>query len=243
MNRYIYLDLETIPAQRPDVIAEIRATIKPPGNIKKAESIAEWMKTEADAAVDEAYRKTGLDGAFGQICVIGLALDDAAPQTIWSADWQHPNCERELLEDFGHLLTDRIPLSAERAMCVVGHNVAGFDLRYIVQRSIINNVMPVRVIAAAAQAKPWETDKVYDTMVQWVGLGKSISLDKLCKALSVPTPKSDITGATVWDAVQAGRIAEVADYCKRDVAATRAVHHRMTFQTAAVEYIFEDVPA
>lgn len=266
MNRYLYLDIETLPAQRPDVIAEISASLqskldadieacRPPGNYKKQETIDAWMAEEHpkavqalrncfDADVDAAYRKTGLDGAFGQICVIGFALDGQDPHAVWSADWQHPNCERELLEDFGHFLTDRIPLSAERAMCVVGHHVAGFDLRYLVQRSIVNGVMPVRVIAGAAQAKPWETDKVYDTMVQWSGIGRAISLDKLCKALSVPTPKTDITGATVWDAVKAGRIAEVAEYCKRDVIATRAVHLRMTFQTTpvAVEDM-EDVPA
>jgi predicted PolB exonuclease-like 3'-5' exonuclease len=118
--------------------------------------------------------------------------------------------------------------------------VAGFDLRYMVQRSIVNNVRPHRIIAAAAQAKPWESDKVFDTMVQWAGIGNRIALDKLCRALSVPTPKTGITGAQVWDEVKAGRIRDVAAYCKKDVIATREVHRRLTFQTVAPVLEFED---
>lgn len=242
MQNYLYLDIETIPAQRPDVMEEIRATIKPPGNIKKAESIEAWMKDEAPAAIDEAYRKTGLDGAYGQICVIGFAVDDAEPRTVWMSPWDHPDCERELLEDFYLSLNSEVSPSSERSIAVVGHNVAGFDLRFMVQRSIIRGVRPHGIISRASQAKPWETDKVFDTMVQWSGVGKSISLDKLCKALGIQSPKGDITGATVWPAVQAGRIAEVADYCKGDVIATREVHRRLTFQPAKVEQL-EDVPA
>jgi hypothetical protein len=264
MIAQLYIDLETVPAQRPDVLEELRAAeaesltaalaaVKPPGNYKKQETIDEWMATEAPkvkqalidastANVDAAYRKTGLDGTFGQICVIGWALNDEPASTIWSHDWA--NSERELLEAFGCALTDAIPANMERTTCVIGHNVVGFDLRYLTQRSIVNNVRPHRVIAAAAQAKPWELERVYDTMVQWGGTGAKPggSLDKLCRALSVPTPKGDITGATVWDAVQAGRIADVAAYCARDVEAVRAVHRRMTFSSVVVEQ-FEDVPA
>jgi hypothetical protein len=102
----------------------------------------------------------------------------------------------------------------------------------LAQRHIVNGIRPHIVIGRAAQAKPWEGDKVFDTMVQWTGSASvRISLDKLCKALSIPTPKDGgITGATVWDAVQEGRIAEVAAYCAGDVLATREAWRRMTYQ-------------
>jgi hypothetical protein len=252
----LVIDIETIPSQRPDVLEEITESrfaelqaamqaIKPPGNYKKEDTIVAWwadeapkiidgMKAAASADVEAAYRKTGLDGAFGQICVIGFAIDDDAPRTVWAPEWSRPGIEKELLEDFACVLTDLIPMSQERTTCVIGHNVAGFDLRFLMQRSIVNGVRPHRVIASAAQAKPWEQDKVFDTMLQWSGLGKSVSLDKLCRALSIPTPKTGITGAQVWDEVKAGLIAEVAAYCRRDVEATRAVHRRLTFQADPV---------
>lgn len=238
MQNYLYLDLETIPAQRPDVLEEIRANIKPPGTIKKPESIAAWMENESANAVDEAYRKTGLDGAFGQICVAGFALDDGDARTIWADDWDRPGYEIDLLEDFYQALHEIIPANQERAITVVGHSVANFDIRFMIQRSIVNRVKPHRIIAAAAQAKPWD-GTVFDTMTQWAGFGNRISLDKLCRALSVPTPKTGIDGSKVWDEVREGRIRDVVGYCGRDVNATREVHRRMTFQSAP--QTFEDV--
>ena len=67
----VYLDIETIPAQSPEYRDKVRATIKPPGNIKKPESIAAWMAENADAAVDETVAKTSFDPAAGHICCIG----------------------------------------------------------------------------------------------------------------------------------------------------------------------------
>lgn len=248
----LYIDIETIPAQRPDVLEEIRASkqeeltaalaaIKPPGNYKKQETIDEWWANEApakkaelqaafDADVEETYRRTGLDGAFGQICVIGYAIDDGEPQYL-TADDLTAASEVVLLESFACVLTDLIPHSELFTTTVIGHNVAAFDLRFLVQRHIVNNVRPHMIIARAAQAKPWEQDKVFDTLVQWGGMGAKAggSLDKICKALRIPSPKDGIDGSKVWDFVRDGRLQEVADYCARDVAATRAVHRRMTF--------------
>jgi len=254
MQEHLYLDIETIPAQRPDVLAEIRESkqtqlaadidaIRAPGNYKDAEKIAAWMSNEGqqkaqalhdafDADVDAAYRKTGLDGAYGQICVIGFALDNASART-YRVDNLDSLQEGSLLADFSDWLEQTIKPSAQRSICVVGHNVCNFDLRFLVQRHIVHGVQPHPIIRAASQAKPWDAT-VFDTMVQWAGVGKSISLDKLCKALGIKSPKGDLDGSKVWDYVQAGRIAEVAEYCAGDVAATREVHRRLTFRAAPV---------
>jgi hypothetical protein len=248
----LYIDIETIPAQRPDVLEEIRASkqadldaalaaIAPPGNYKKQETIDEWMANEApkvaaklkdafESDVDDTYRRTSFDGAFGQVCVIGYALGDSQPEYV-KADDLTAASEVALLQAFSCVLTDLIPRNEEFSTTVIGHNVAAFDLRFLVQRHIINGVRPHGVIARAAQAKPWEQEKVFDTMIQWGGSGAKAggSLDKLCKALSIPSPKGAIDGSKVWDFVKAGEIVQVAEYCAKDVAATRAVHKRMTF--------------
>jgi 3'-5' exonuclease len=227
----LFIDIETIPAQRPDVMEEIKASIKAPGQFKKPESIAEWLRTEGPSAVEDAYRKTGLDGAYGQICVVGLAVNDFDPVAICELDWEDPGAERRILETLGCQLTDLIAPNGTFTTCVIGHNVSAFDLRFLLQRSIVNGIRPHATLARAAQAKPWEGDKVFDTMVQWTGSASvRINLDKLCKALSIPTPKDGITGAMVWDAVRDGRIDEVAAYCLKDVTATREAYKRMTFQ-------------
>lgn len=250
----ITIDIETIPAQRPDVMAEIRetkqaeldaaiASIKVPGNYKKQETIDEWLANEKpkqeqalrdafEASVDDAYRKTGLDGAFGQICVIGCAFNDEEPVMVFRSDWLD---EVGVLQDFNCLLTDRVSHSDAFNTCVIGHNVIGFDLRFLVQRHIVRGIKPHHVIARAAQAKPWEPDKVFDTSAQWAGVGNRISLDKLCKALSIKSPKDGIDGSKVWDAVRDGRLDEVASYCARDVAATRQAFLRMTYRAGVAQ--------
>jgi hypothetical protein len=218
----LYLDIETLPTDRADVRAYLAASVKHPATISKAETIQKWNEESRPGAVDEAVAKTGLDGSFGRVCVIGWALDHEEVQTVYNA-----TDERCLLQAFADRL--RIKPSDQLSTTVVGHNVSGFDLRFLVQRYIVHNMRPPAVIARAAHAKPWEADKVFCTMTQWAGAGNRVSLEKLCLALSIPSPKSDITGATVAAAVAAGRIDDVAAYCVGDVNATRAVHRRMTF--------------
>lgn len=222
MNSILTIDIETIPSQREDVRAFLAKTITHPGNITKPESIAKWNEESRPAAIDEAVNKTGLDGAFGQVVCIGLAIDNEDPVVISGMN------EAELLHRLvGNLAL--IPPSQHLSTSIVGHNVSSFDLRFLMQRFMVNGIRPHPIIRQAAEAKPWEREKVYDTMVQFAGVGNRISLDKLCMALGLPG-KGDITGADVWPMVQAGRLEEVAAYCADDVAKTRAVYKRMTFQ-------------
>lgn len=234
---YLTLDIETIGTDRADVRDYIAATVTHPGNISKAETIAKWNEECRPAAIEEAVAKTGLDGAFGRVCVIGYAIDDRPVATIYSDD-----DEAWLLHEFAANLNALVPANERHTTCIVGFNCASFDLRFLTQRFIVHGIKPPMVIARAAQAKPWESEKVWDCMVQWAGVGGRISLDKLCLALGIPSPKGDMDGSQVWQFVKDGRIEEVAAYCKKDVEATRAVHRRMTFATVPVQQ-FEDVAA
>lgn len=229
MFKNLFIDIETIPVQRADLRDLIASTVTHPGNISKAETIAKWNEEQRPAAVAEAVARTSLDGAFGQVCVISVALDDAELVTLVESFWDDPAAEKLLLESLRDWMDGAIEPNEVMGISVVGHNVSAFDLRFLIQRSIINGVRPHPVLARAAQAKPWETEKVFDTMVQWSGVGNRISMDKLCKVLGIPG-KGEITGADVWPMVQAGRIAEVADYCADDVRRTRAIFNRLTYR-------------
>lgn len=233
----LYLDIETIPTDRADVRDYIAATVSAPAQMKKAETIAAWEANDKPAAVDEAVAKTGLDGAFGRICVIGYAVDDLDIETIHEAE-----DEGWLLHEFAANLSALVSPSGRHTTCLIGHNVSGFDLRFLVQRFIVHGIKPPMVIARAARAKPWEEQIVFDTMVQWAGVGGRVSMDKLCMALSIPSPKGEMDGSMVAQHVKDGRIEEVAAYCRRDVEAARAIHRRMTFAPVPVEQ-FDDVPA
>ena len=227
----LFLDLETIPTRNEQMGAYLGASVKMPGTIKKQESIDAWNANEKKGAQLEAVSASSLDGTFGNICVIGWAFDDAAPQCAYSEIDEgflllelNAAIERELTSQHGR--DDAYQLR------VVGHNVTGFDLRFLTQRCIVNGIKPHAALGRAIGAKPWEGHIVFDTMVQWSGVGgKNKKLEALCIALGIHTPKEECNGSLVWQWVQDGRIEEVAEYCKRDVVATREVFKRMVYQT------------
>lgn len=247
----IYADTETIPTQRADILAELTeanhaerdaelAKLAPPKNIKKAETIDAWMVNELpakqdeirdkfDAALQETIHKTCLDGAFGHLAVISLALGDEAPLTLWDSNWDAAGYEAWLLNELERATKDRC--RHHRGQTLIGHNIA-FDRNMIRQRGIVLGV-PVHPLWTKP-VKPWENDLVCDTMIEWTGDPRNrISLDKLCKALGVDGKGTDladgeyIDGSQVWDFIQRGEIAKVATYCGRDVERARNVYKLM----------------
>ena len=221
----LHIDIETLPTDRADVIDMLAASIKAPAQYKKPDSIAQWLEENKAAELDALRRKTALDGAFGMVACIGIAIDDCEPGMFYSDGIMKVHEEARILRDFSDYLNS---LKCDKyTTLVVGHNVAGFDLRFLLQRYIVNRLPVPHIIKHAASAKPWESEKVFDTMCQWAGVGNRISLDKLCMALEVPTSKGGITGATVYDEWLKGNIEGIAEYCKRDVEATREVFRRM----------------
>lgn len=226
----LFLDLETLPTDRDDVRELLASKVTPPATISKPETIAKWNEESRPAAIEEAVAKTSLDGTFGRVCVICWAIDDGPIRTVKSAD-----DEEILLREFAGLLRHDVQSGDLFETTVCGHNVSGFDLRFLMQRFIVHGIIPPAIISRAASAKPWESDKVFDTMVQWSGTGAKPggSLEKLCMALSIASPKTDLDGSKVAAAVAAGRIDDVAAYCAGDVEAVRKVFKRMTFAEVA----------
>lgn len=236
----VFVDIETIPGQDPAVIgqlyqeaAEEKAKIKAPSNYKDDAKIAEYIQQrqdEIDASIQEKWRKTSFDGAMGQIVAISLAFDDEAPINIYREDWQAG--EREILEE-AYALIEKKCSPTKGLPAFVGHNVHGFDLRFMYQRGVLLGVKSPLCIPF--RAKPWD-GQIFDTMLEWAGHGKTISLDKLCRVMGIPTKGTEIgdeiDGSKVWDFVLAGRISDVALYCGGDVERVREIYRRMTHQAA-----------
>ena len=232
----IYFDLETIPGQAPGLLAEFAAKVTAPAQYKKPDSIAEWLKENAESVAEQEWRKTSFDGAHGHICVIGYAFDDGEPVTLYSDAYGDPAAERDLLARFYAAIDDAVSrdLSGGTRSTVkpvfVGHNVIDFDLRFLFQRSVMLGVRPPACIPF--DAKPWD-GLVFDTMTGWAGMRNRVAMDKLCKVFGFDEKGSEIEdeidGSKVWDFVKAGRIADVAKYCAGDVVRTRQIYKRLTF--------------
>lgn len=209
----IYLDIETIPCQSAEYRANVRATIKPPATIKKPESIMAWLEENAETATDEAVAKTSFDPAHGHICCLAYAVDDG-PVSYYEA---------RTVDDERHILGNFYAALPTMGMArFIGHNIAAFDLRFILCRSIVLGVRIPSIIPR--DIKPWSQD-IFDTMTAWAGARGMIGQDRLCQALGLPG-KGDFDGSMVADAWVNGEYAKIATYCMADVEAVRAIHRR-----------------
>lgn len=215
----LFLDIETIPTDNSLHILRIAGDIKPPANMKKPETIAEWEATAKQEAIAEAVAKTSFNGAFGQVCCIGWAWDDAEPHYLVMGD---DMTEEELMVLAVHLINNGRPEGYERPV-IVGHYVADFDLRFLWQRAFVNGVrMPA---FWPVDPKSWGKE-VKDTMLMWAGAKGTISLDNLCKALGVPG-KTDVDGSMVAEMWKNKEYQRIGEYCAMDVERVRACYRKM----------------
>lgn len=213
----ITLDIETIPSQLPWVKEYIAATVKPPGTMKKQETIDKWIAEEKENAISESMDKCSFDGAMNHIICIGVAIDDAPAVAVYAKTIDD---EKIILNEFYDLIRPY-----EFGTVFIGHNISGFDLKVIRQRSMVLGIKPLDFIPF--NSKPWELNP-YDTMAQW-DQKNSVKLDKIARAFGIEG-KGDVDGSMVYQMWKDGKFDEIAQYCKDDVELTRRVYKKMTFQ-------------
>lgn len=214
MTDFVCLDIETIPSQEAWVAQFAEKYVKPPGTLKKQESIDKWIAEEREGAIQDSIDKMGFDGSTNHIICIGVSINDQDPVSFSA---ETVDQEAGALKAFYSYISD-----LDRPQ-VVGHNIAGFDLKIIRQRSIVLGIpLPANL---PFFAKPWEFNP-YDTMVQW-DPRNNIKLDRLAQAFGIPG-KDGMDGSKVYGAWKEGRHQEIAEYCRADVEMTRAVFKRMT---------------
>lgn len=241
------LDLDAIEVDKrlkdPEKIADDIARKREKAQADHASAVA-----KAEVAVDEEWRKTALDASTGQIVCASAAIADQEVSSI-AVDDLSADAERALLvglfEGLESMLHEhakdealkslveqgrsdidavRLEIQRHRVVPVIVAHHAGFDIRYIWQRAIVLGVTPPAWWPI--DARPWDQDRVQDTMTMWAGHGNRIGLDRLCKALGIPG-KQGVDGSKVWDLVRDGRVDKVVDYCDDDVRRLRSVHRRL----------------
>ena len=174
----------------------------------------------------------GLSPWFGQ--VISLALGDGevpdgdmqthalvVPPPDADVDaipaWMRPMSERELLESFWYL--------ASQATRVVTYNGRGFDVPFLVARSLVHGI-PVRVDLLGRKAqRHLDLLPVVGRAGAFRASGPA-SLDVVCWALGIESPKGDMDGSMVAPTYARGDIERIADYNVGDVEATARIYRR-----------------
>lgn len=222
----LFIDLETLPTNVDWIKRDIRESASPPANYKKPEVIKKWREEN----FENNWLKTSFDGSAGRICCIGIAIDDGTPISYFGSV-DSTESEKDIIENFfGYLLwyceNELHCGPAVAPIEWIGHNLTGFDLRFLYQRCAILNVDTQAVTIPVDERHG--KGRVYDTLTAWKGFGAKAggSMNRLCKVLGIPD-KGDITGADVWPMYQDGKINEIAEYCKADVERTREIYKRL----------------
>lgn len=213
MTDTIYLDIETIPSQSPELLARFMAEVKAPATYKKQDNIDAWLAENRESAAREAMAKTSFDPAHGHICTIAWAVGD---HVIHSCHASTVAAETAVLSNFFADLDDY------HSQVFVGHYINGFDLRFILCRAVVLGVKIPRCIPR--DPKPWG-NSCFDTMTAWAGQRGTISMDNLSRALSIEG-KGDFDGSMVAEAWANGEHAKIEEYCRHDVQVVRDIHRK-----------------
>ena len=200
----------------------------------------ELPPTVAEALSDNATRKEmepaavmGMSPFFGKIVSLAIGDGDAEPgegndavtvlavppdgTTIADCpSWLRPMDEATLLRSFWALCS--------RAETVVSFNGRGFDIPFLVTRSLIHGI-PARVDLMSQRFALRPHLDLFELISQR-GRGPS-KLDVVCWALGIESPKEVMDGSMVAPAYARGEIVKIAEYNAHDVRATSAVYRKV----------------
>ncbi len=171
------------------------------------------------AEQDKEYEKSCFDSTFCQIVCIGLIVFSDAMEPQEAAAWYGPN-EKELLRKFWERM------AKVRPALLITHNGLGFDLPFLRNRSIVNQVKPPFDINLAK----YRTEPVFDTMALWSNweMRGRVKLDVLARTLNVETKSGD--GNHVAEMWRAGQGKDIAEYCLQDCYVTYACYSKITYR-------------
>ncbi len=216
----LVFDIETVPA--------IDLSAEPEAIARAVSKAAERMQGDTDKAM-------GLSPYFGKVVSIAIGEGDGddseteTPVTVLAVappgredaeypPWIRIMSEAELLRSFWHL--------ADSAELVVSYNGRGFDVPFLQVRSLVHGV-PARVDLLSS---PYSLRPHLD-LFRLLGSGRfgpgATSLDVVCWALGIQSPKDEMDGSMVGPAYARGELEMIAAYNAKDVRATTRVYHHL----------------
>lgn len=217
-TNFVYFDMESIPSDSPDLLERYKSNLKPPANMKNPDTIEKWWNDKSDNVAREKLDKTSFDGGRGRVCVISWAVNDDTSNTRrigGFGDSSHWLDEADIMRSFFYSLP-------KSDVCLVGHNISGFDIPFLTKRAICLGVTLPNTWQWPRDPKKWGGRGYFDTMNQW-DANNMVGQDELCDILGIEG-KSGMDGSQVAAEWAKGNYQKVADYCADDVATVRKIH-------------------
>ncbi len=213
----LVFDIETVPA------VDLR---------KVPSTVAQAVTKYADRQDWDEGKVMSLSPYFGKVVSLAIGDGEVDPDqqavTVFVVppddmelpelpEWVRPVTEQEMLLAFWAL--------AGHASVVVTYNGHGFDVPFLVGRSLIHD-LPVRVDLQSNRFALRPHLDLYLAMGGRNGRGPA-SLDVICWALGMPSPKEVMDGSMVSTSYAKGDVATIAEYNAGDVRATTGVYQRV----------------
>jgi DNA polymerase elongation subunit (family B) len=232
LPRAFTIDIETIPL--PAFKERAAGRLKRAMRLGKMNEEQQQRYVEDQAAEEErAYRSGSLAATSGRVLSIAVHVGSIAGVEIEGVEQSfsehvfgidsdgQEQSEQQALADFLALMRSFDPDIDE----IVGHNVIGFDLPFIFQRCLVNNI----TVRPFVNLGEFNVRGVYDTMHRWwLGSRNRVALDDIAWALGIESSKTEeVEGSRVFELYQAGRLAEIREYNLSDVRVTRKVYERL----------------
>ena len=179
---------------------------------------AEDVELKDAESSDIYFQKASLTAEWGRIvCIsVGQIKFDEDDNPYMQKKSFYGSDEKELLTDFISFM-NQVFFKAP-GIKLVGHNIKGFDLPYIIKKSILHSLDLPRQLHLH-KVKPWENCLI-DTYEVWKAGGwSSAALAHLCLLLGIKNPKDDMNAGEVGAAFYDGRIEDIKNYCEEDIEA------------------------
>ena len=214
-SKTLVFDIETVPAfERRDLPASVAAALADNATLKQMEPDAVMGMSPFFGKVVSLALGDG-DAEVDDVTVLAV-LPDGVTTIADCPSWLRPMSEPDLLRAFWALCS--------RAETVVSFNGRGFDVPFLVTRSLIHGI-PARVDLLSQRFSLRPHLDLFE-LVSQKGRGPS-KLDVVCWALGIESPKEVMDGSMVAPAYERGEIVKIAEYNAHDVRATSAVYRRV----------------
>lgn len=211
----IIFDIETGPLPEEDLRRIFEPTDPdkvPLGNRSKPDVVAAYIEQYLAEEFTKFVEKAALDPLTGRVLAIGWTADDGFESMDGDGH------ERLVLSDFWTLYES----CEERSLSLVGFNIFGFDLPFLVNRSRILGVdVPPSVVNGRFFSRVF-----IDLLKVWNfdSYSNYVSLNKLCKALGLGEKNGDGADfARLWEEDREQAIA----YLRQDLALTTKLANRL----------------
>lgn len=221
----IFLDIETVPLSN--------KLFKINKDLQKA-----WVKKieksdDPDQDPNDHYlSNAGLHPEFAKICCISIGTFYLVKEGADAGMMKFRVRSFYGEDEVKILMAIKEIIEATPKYDLVAHNGKGFDFPFITKRMVINQIqLPGKLMTWGK--KPWDLAHFIDTMELWkFGSFKgAVSLEALCGALNVPSPKGDMDGSKVREKYAINAWKDISRYCEDDVIAMARCLQKMMYGT------------